>query len=632
MKPDTQKLSLWQRRLSEDSLAFAAETAKMDTRERLYRGDDRVKPMTAGDRALRAPHVRNICAEMIESLVSSAIPMPKVTARRRKDERLAKIIEDMLRNELDRLPFETINDMMERTVPIQGGAAFLVEWDNRQRTHDTVGELSVSVVHPKQLVPQSGVYTDIGDMDYVILRMPQTKGHIKEKYGIDVSGEGEEAPEVKGVDDGPEDTLVTRNIAYYRNQSGGIGVFSWVNNTILEDLDDYQARRLRCGEAGQRRTAPADYEEVYAPIPRSDGTVIPGATWRFEIGEDGTPAAVEVPTRIPYYKPDIYPVILMKNVSVFGRLLGDSDIDKLASYQNATNRLETKIADKLLKSGSYITLPPEARIKYDAEDMKVIRLENVADKAMIDVYDLQGNVAADLSYLAQIYEEAKQVIGVTDAYLGRSDPTATSGKAKEFAAAQSAGRMESKRVMKEAAYARLFEAMFKFKLAYADEPRPVVARDDRGNAAYEAFNRYDFLEKDEAGEWCWNDRFLFSCDRSEALAGNREALWQETRNNLSSGAFGDPKELDTLILFWQKMALLHYPGAEDTKDYLERKQQMQQLQAQMQAQAQQMAQIRGAVARGVDADTAAQVLAQAKQDAAADAARIRGNLSNAQSE
>ena len=41
------------------------------------------------------------------------------------------MIEHFLRNELDRLPFETMNDMAERTVPIQGGVGFLVEWDNK---------------------------------------------------------------------------------------------------------------------------------------------------------------------------------------------------------------------------------------------------------------------------------------------------------------------------------------------------------------------------------------------------------------------------------------------------------------------------------------------------------------------
>ena len=308
--------------------------------------------------------------------------------------------------------------------------------------------------------------------------------------------------------------------------------------------------------------------------------------------------------------------------------------------QNTINRIEAKIIDKLLMSGSYITLPDEASIKVDADDMKVIRPGNAATKNLIDVYDLQGNVEQDLTYLRQTYEESRQIIGVTDSFQGRQDRTATSGKAKEFAAAQTAGRLESKRVMKHAAYAKLFEAMFKFKLAYADEPRPVVSMDIHGKRKYDTFNRYDFLEQDAAGEWCWNDRFLFSCDTTAPLASNREAMWQETRMNLQTGAFGDPTNPATLILFWSKMEMLHYPGAGETRAYIEeetRKQQereqqmMQMMQQQQQMQAAQTAgpelqdkqrtveQRRGS--RQLPPEAVAQIDNKARQDAMAAAMR-----------
>ncbi len=83
--------------------------------------------------------------------------------------------------------------------------------------------------------------------------------------------------------------------------------------------------------------------------------------------------------------------------------------------------------------------------------------------------------------------------------------------------------------MKDAAYAAIFELMFKFALAYSDEPRPVSYKDSKGETRYEEFNRYDFLEQGEDGFWHWNDQFLFSCDTSAPLASNREAMWQETR-------------------------------------------------------------------------------------------------------
>jgi len=59
--------------------------------------------------------------------------------------------------------------------------------------------------------------------------------------------------------------------------------------------------------------------------------------------------------------------------------------------------------------------------------------------------------------------------------------------------------------------------------------------------------------------------------------------------NLQTGAFGDPRSTDTLILFWAKMEELHYPGAAATKKHMEERAQAQQEQAQMMQAMQQMA-------------------------------------------
>lgn len=60
--------------------------------------------------------------------------------------------------------------------------------------------------------------------------------------------------------------------------------------------------------------------------------------------------------------------------------------------------------------------------------------------------------------------------------------------------------------------------------------------------------------------------------------------------NLQTGAFGDPSQLTTLILFWTKMELLHYPGAGETRAYLEEELRRQQMQRQLAAQLQQLQQ------------------------------------------
>ena len=622
-KKMTDKLRLWQGRLKRNEADYQDQLDRMDTREALYRGDRALVPLTEGDRKQskeenKTPHVRNIVAENIESQVSVDIPQPKVTARRKQDEPLAKLIEDMLRNELDRLPMEYINDMQERTVPIQGGSFFHVEWDNDKRTHTTVGEVTVSARHPKQVIPQAGVCASLEDMDYIILKLPQTKAAIKRRYGVDVEDAGEAEPEVRGSGgESPARDLVTQYIAYYRNDSGGIGLYSWTGDQELEDIEDYQARRLRrcenCGEAepedgdtvvdrqemvipdpmsaamgmlprtveqshvwhkgdacpycgGKKwRSGTEEWEEIWDPIVTSGGTIIPGAEWA--AGENGLQEMR--PTKVPYYKPDVYPLVLQRNVSLFGQLLGDSDVDKIADQQNTVNRLEKKIIDRIVKAGSRILMPATATHRIDPNDTEVWYLDNVADASMIQVKDFTGNLQYEMAYLAQTYEEARQALGITDSFQGRKDTTAQSGTAKQFAAAQSAGRLESKRAMKNAAYADLFRLIFQFKLAYADEPRPVVSQDSKGNKTYSEFNRYDFLERDEAGEWYWNDQFLFSTDTSAPLANNRERMWEETISLFSAGCFGNPQEAETLIALWTKLELLHYPGAGDTRAYLE---------------------------------------------------------------
>ena len=110
------KLEQWKERLSRNQQKYDAEVAKMDNREKMYLGDRKLKRVVRDDMKSQAVHVRNICAELVESCVSSSLPHPKVTARRPEDAHKAKLIEDMIRNEMDRLPMEYINDMMEHTV------------------------------------------------------------------------------------------------------------------------------------------------------------------------------------------------------------------------------------------------------------------------------------------------------------------------------------------------------------------------------------------------------------------------------------------------------------------------------------------------------------------------------------
>lgn len=599
-RADREKLQLWQERLALAETAIAGERTRMLRREKQYEGDHTIYAPDGSVAAdSLASHVRNVSFEVIETQVDSTIPAPKVTAVRQEDEELATIIESMLRDVMDRLPSERLNDEGERLSPVQGGYGLLVDWLDSVSGKDWLGDLKVSLVHPYSIVPQAGV-TQVSDMDFFFLKTPQTKRQIRRFYGVSVADEDESDPDARrlGASADTTDELVTMVTVYYRNAKGGIGRLRWVNDTVLEDLEDYQLRRVhrctvcgavgdgkKCAYCGSRKFEDEvmEDEELTEDITLRDGTVIPAVSEvRDELGQPvaadtllpqmqpgGTAAVIapqaafrQEPTRIPYYKPDVFPLVIRKNVSMPGRFWGSSDLDAIFDQQNSLNKICTKLNTKVLSGGSFTTVPTGARFINDRDGVRV-EVDNPADLEKIRTFNTQVDISTDLTMMAQLYEQARQTIGITDSMQGRKDPTATSAVAKEFSAQQAAGRLESKRVMKRAMYQDLFEAIFKWMLAYCDEPRAIRRTDEHGDVQYVTFDRHDFLYRDEAGDWQYNTDFLFSCDGSAPLATDRQALWKETRMNFQEGALGSTQEIATLLRFWEQMEKLHYPMAGD---------------------------------------------------------------------
>ena len=569
----------WHERFREAKNQYTKVLSKLERYDELFSGTKKIKngESYATD---KAKTVRNICYELIEAQVDSNIPFPKVTAQKENDVENARKIENKLRNEIDRLPFERMNDIVERICPSAGGALFWIEWNNFERTHNTVGELEIRVLHPKQFIPQPGVY-EINEMDYLFIVLSQTKGYIWQRYKINVTDEDEEYPQARSFEPEYSDEKVTQIIAYYRNAKGGIGKFSWVNDTVLEDLEDYQSRIARrckkCGAIGWEEKCVVCSSASFVEEELNEETLI------YDILDADGNIKIPAGTVVPFYKPDIYPVVLRRNVSSFGSFLGTSDISVIEDMQETIKKLETDNLEKLLTGGSYFMQPKGKKIRKDDNNLKIIELDGPQEKSMYDVVNVQCDISKNMSMIEDQYQRARQVLGITDSFQGRKDSTATSGTAKQVAVQQSAGRLESKKVMKKACFGDLYEVMCKFLIAFADEPRPVRSVDDKNKPLFEEFSKYDFLRKDNAGVWYYDVDFLFSVDTSGSLASNREAMWQEMRMNLQQGAFGDPAQPETLLTFWTMMETLHYPSSALMKKQFESRIQTQQQMQQMQS-------------------------------------------------
>lgn len=528
--------------------------------------------------------VRKVVFELIESQVDSSIPQPKVTSVRGNTDR-AQAIEHYLRNELDRLPFEKINDEQARMTSIAGSSVFLVEWDNSVKTRDTIGKLSVKNISPKEIVPQPGVY-EIDKMDYIFIRLLQSKLEIYNQYGVDVFNEDNTTPN----DPTHNDELVTHNYVYYKNNKGEISLFSWVNNTVIQDIDNYFARKHwvckkcgtpktldKCPECGSEKFELVTLEKEKLTIPSLEVDPL-----------SGEPTVVDKEIEVPYYVPNKFPIVFRTNASELESLLGTSDVTAIKDQQNDLNILMAKIKEKELKGGSIVTVPDDINFKATDDELKIVKVKNPQQAQMISANSLQPNISNDINILALNYEIARQTIGITDSFQGRRDTTALSGKAKEFAAQQTAGRLQSKIVMKNFAFSQLFEVMFQFILAYADEPRYYNYQDDDGMIQYKLFDKRQFLEQDANGEYYYDDEFLFDVDVSATLATDRKAMWEETRLNFTSGAYGNPQDLKTIQMFWQMMDSLHYPGAKQALKFaaqrVQEQEEMMAQQAQLEAQ------------------------------------------------
>lgn len=599
--PEPENLKTWKKRLEEARESYGSDKNRMKTYQGYYDGDRSVAqdPNSSYSPSKKASNVRNIVYELIESQVDSSIPMPKVRAIHPEDEELAKKLEHYLENKIKTTKLPLLNDMMERNVPVQGGDFFHVQWDANAGLHSQIGDIKVSEIHPKKLIPQPGM-AEIEAMDYFFVQELYTKKKVKAIYGVSVEDCGNDYTDLAGEQSSTasiNSDIVTVNTAYYHNEHGGVGIFVWCDTEILLDLDDYEARYLdhcaKCGavmqngvcpECGSKKVKkmPEEYEEmaegmeVKTSYPMADGTFSRNIDPFTEeeapqMDENGQPVMDEmgqpvmemrkVKRKIPYYKPNIYPVVLRKNITQNDRLLGGSDVAVIIDQQDTVKKLGSKINEKLLKGGSFVTLPTGIDVEKTDKELKILRVRNAADKSLIDVINVQPNVQNDLSYEETNYNWAKSALGITDSFQGKFSSSEVSGTARQYAINQAAGRLESKRTLKNEAFAKLYEYMFKFWLAYSDQSSAIISTDSNGAANYDEIDRHEFLKIDSAGEFYWDDEFLFETDPTSTLMQNREALWNQTDLKLQSGAFGPVGDLETARAYWTIQKANGYPNA-----------------------------------------------------------------------
>lgn len=511
--------------------------------------------------------LRKMVYELIESKIDNSIPMPKIRPRYKTDLPLVSVTENYLKFEVDGIFTKYLNDRSERATYVDGTSWYKVWWDSLDNTHERSGNVKIDLCRVDQIVPQPGV-SDYRQLEYIFERKEISLTRIWDLYH-------------RRIIPTEANTNVIEVIScYYLNKDRVVGLFMYAPHSrqVICNEEDWQIRKLRtctvcgtvnptgdtcrnCGsktfkyENATEEILENDIEEIYNP---------------YDVGETDDESEREhyksrvfltAGTKIPFYKITQLPFIPRPAISSLDNIYGTSEVKVTLESQDAINKLLTKALEKTMKSGTILTKPEKLKIGDSDDTIKVLSVRTTEEAAMVQSRAVVADTSQDLVMAATLYESGKASSGVTESFQGAKDSSATSGKAKQYAAVMTAGRIESLRVMKSAAFAGLYELVLKYLLAFSDEPRKFVRVLPNGSQKEEVWNKYMFLDKDKYGNIYYRDDLRFDSDPASTLSQNRAQMWQETQDKFVQGAFGNPSDPRVLELFWNIMDSLQYPLA-----------------------------------------------------------------------
>lgn len=511
--------------------------------------------------------LRKMVYELIESKIDNSIPMPKIRPRYKTDLPLVSVTENYLKFEVDGIFTKYLNDRSERSTYVDGTSWYKVWWDSLDNTHERSGNVKIDLCRVDQIVPQPGV-SDYRQLEYIFERKELSLTRIWDLYH-------------RRIIPTEANTNVIEVIScYYLNSDRVVGLFMYAPHSrqVICNEEDWQIRKLRtctvcgtvnptgdtcknCGsktfkyENATEEILENDIEEIYNP---------------YEVGETDDESEKDhyksrvfltAGTKIPFYKITQLPFIPRPAISSLDNIYGTSEVKVTLESQDAINKLLTKALEKTMKSGTILTKPEKLKIGDSDDTIKVLSVRTTEEAAMVQSRPVVADTSQDLVMAATLYESGKASSGVTESFQGAKDSSATSGKAKQYAAVMTAGRIESLRVMKSAAFAGLYELVLKYLLAFSDEPRKFVRVLPNGSQKEEVWNKYMFLDKDKYGNIYYRDDLRFDSDPASTLSQNRAQMWQETQDKFVQGAFGNPADPRVLELFWNIMDSLQYPLA-----------------------------------------------------------------------
>jgi|LGOV01.1.fsa_nt_gb hypothetical protein len=535
--------------------------------------NDNGTPTTKSQRA-----IKKMAYEMVQDKVNPHIPMPKMTPRYHSDIQPVNATEALIKQEMDKMLSEETHDESERATLIDSTSWFKVSWNPFDNTHERSGMPTVELCPVDKVFPQPGI-SNYKKLEYVFEDTTMTLSQVQTMYNR----------KVKSKDN---NDLVEVVECYYLNQDRHVGKFVWVSDckTVLaNDLEWGMRRRRECTECHKPVTidpeCPAcgsdtfEYVGVKSQELEADlnkivnkyrsGTSLEEKDDETKVDEQST---IPAGTKIPFYLIRQLPYVPKRTMKIVGDMYGMSEVQVHLEPQDAVNKLLNKAVRKSQASKAYATKLKDTRTDSSDNNSEItwIEVESAQEGQAIQVKQIMSDITEEMVMSNNLYDSSKGTAGITATDQGQNDPSAKSGKAKQVQLAASSKRKASPNVQRNAAYAGVYELIFKYLLAFSDEERSFVSLMPDGSEKEEVWSKYMFIDTDKDGNFYYRDDFAFSVDNASEITQDRASMWQLIDNDFMNGVMGteiDPTR--ALQMYWHMKNQAGYPTAKFAIAFLE---------------------------------------------------------------
>ena len=489
-------LDKWKPVFESDKRAKREWDTRFDEWEAMYQGGrdfgNIVDTLATSQREIRTNV--NFPRMIVESLIDLGVPDPEFKPVAKDDEEPVQMLENYVKYivRAAQPSLQEINLHNERRVMKFGGAFWKIHWENNVKKGGYIGEIGISMPHPKDIIPNHGA-TSTDDMNHYHHVVNHTAGEILKKWPDvtknDLEGfgalfheydefSGSQRITVSDQQSGDKEMNLEKYSVVettYRDEDNDICKFWWTGDLVLQHLPKFYYRRL-------------------------DGEITPTEDYK---GSD-----------VEYYIPKTWDLVYQPFIPRDKCFWGISLMEDIYDLNEAIKKAVHIHEEEHLKGRKKILVGSQGlKIALESSTSTV---EYVPDPtSMVREIDMTTDLDG-VAWIEKLKEWMQLLTGATNSTLGVRDSSVNSAKQAQVYIEQANFKIALKTAYKSSCYKRIYRILSDFALAFVDEnrpfrleekPKPQVNPDGTTfvpKAMYGEFNRLNML-RDKSGNYIYPD-------------------------------------------------------------------------------------------------------------------------------